>query len=99
MPGCSSTIADAVAADAPDVVRDLADESAPVFRRRQVAMDDMVAILEGLRSACPTVLSPVEMATADRAIDAGIEQFLVFRKLAGDARKRNPILAAIYKGG
>ena len=36
---------------------------------------------------------------ADAALDAAIEVFRFHRRLAGDARKRNPILAAIYKGG
>ena len=36
---------------------------------------------------------------ADAAIDEAIKVFRWYRRLAGDARKRNPILAALYKGG
>ena len=32
-------------------------------------------------------------------IDEAIAVFRWYRRLAGDARKRNPILAALYKGG
>ena len=42
--------------------------------------------------------SPVEQALADAALDAGIAVCRRYRRIAGDARKRNPILAFIYKG-
>ena len=38
------------------------------------------------------------MAALDAAIDAAIAVFKWHRRLAGDARKRNPLLAFIYKG-
>ena len=38
-------------------------------------------------------------APADAAIDEAVTVFKWYRRLAGDARKRNPILAALYKGG
>ena len=92
-------IARSVASDDPYFVKEFADWVAPQYRRRRVPMDDVVAIAEGLRAAVATLLSPEEQASADRAIDAGIEVLRWYRRLAGDARKRNPILWAIYKGG
>jgi hypothetical protein len=88
-----------VASGDPSFVAAFADQIAPVYRRRRVPMDDMIALLEGLRSATPAVLAPNEQLLADQAIDAGIREFREYRKLAGDARPRNRILAAIYKGG
>lgn len=79
-------------------LRELADQTAPVFRRRKVAMDDVVRLCEGLRAGVRAVLSEAEMAPADAALDAAVETFRWYRRLAGDARKRNRIIAAIYKG-
>jgi hypothetical protein len=44
------------------------------------------------------VLSADEMPPADAAIDEAIAVFRWYRRLAGDARKRNRILAALYRG-
>ncbi len=92
-------IASSVAADDVSFVREFADQVAPVYRRRRVSMDDLCLLLEGLRSAMTTVLAPAEQAVADRAIDAGIKVFRDYRRIAGDARRRNPILAMLYRGG
>ena len=88
-----------VAGNDPHWLKEFADHTATVYRRRGVAMDDMVRILEGLRSGARAVLSDAETVPADAAIDEGITVFRWYRRLAGDARKRNPILAALYKGG
>jgi hypothetical protein len=92
-------VAAAVAADDPSAVRAFADQVAPVYRRRRVPMDDLVALMEALRRACAGVLAPGELVVAGRAIDAAVEEFRWYRRLAGDARKRNRLLQAIYKGG
>jgi len=70
----------------------------PVYRRRRVPLDDLVTLGEGLRLAIATVLSPAEQAVADGAIDGATLVFRRMRRLGGDARRRNRILAAIYKG-
>lgn len=80
-------------------LKEFADMSAPVFRRRKVAMDDVVRILEGLRAGARGQLTEAETVPADAALDEAVAVFRWYRQLAGDARKRNPILAAIYKGG
>ncbi len=92
-------IARAVASADPGQAREWADWVAPVYRRRKVPMDDLVNLSEGLRSPLATILSPEEQVAADAALDQAIVTFRRYRGLAGDARKRNRILAAIYKGG
>ena len=87
-----------VAGDDPHWLHEFADQSATVFRRRRVPMDDLVAICEGLRAAIRSHLSAEELVPADAALDAAVAVYRDYRRLAGDARKRNRILAAIYKG-
>jgi hypothetical protein len=79
-------------------LREFADMTAPVFRRREVPMDDVVLLLEAIRSTVRGVLSAEETVPADAAIDEAVALLRDYRRIAGDARKRNPILAAIYKG-
>jgi hypothetical protein len=87
-----------VAADDPYFLEHFADQTSTVFRRRRVAMGDLMAMLEGMRSAARGVLSPAEQAAADRGIDAAIAVFDWHRQIAGDARTKNRILQALYKG-
>ena len=61
-------------------------------------MDDLVNLFESLRLASQAIFSPVEQVPADAALDAGIATCRRYRRIAGDARRRNPILAFIYKG-
>jgi hypothetical protein len=79
-------------------IRSFADWVAPVYRRRSVPMDDLIELSEGLRASAATVLAGPEIEALDAAIEAAIEQFRWNRRIAGDARKRNRILQAIYKG-
>lgn len=92
-------LAHSVAADDPTFMRSFADQVSPLLRRRRVSVDDAVKLLEGIRSASSAALGPEERVPADRAIDAGVAVFRDYRRIAGDARRRNPVLAAIYKGG
>lgn len=91
-------IALAVAADDTTPTREYADWTSPVYRRKRVPLDDLINLCEGLRAAMPSVLAPLEMPFADRAIDAAIEQYRWHRRLAGDARKKNRLLQLLYKG-
>ena len=79
--------------------RHYADMVSPLYRRRQVPLDDLIALCEGIRSALPGVLTPDELASADEALDEAIAVFKWHRRIAGDARKKNPILQFLYKGG
>jgi hypothetical protein len=75
-----------------------ADWVAPLYRRRRVPMDDLVHIAEGLRRGAAAVLAPDEARIGDEAIDEAIRVLRWNRRIAGDARKRNRLIAAIYKG-
>jgi hypothetical protein len=92
-------IALAVAAGDPSPAREYAHWTAPVYRRRRVPLDDLVALCEGLRAALPSVLAPTELPAAGEAIDAAIEVYRWHRRLAGDARRKNAFLQFLYKGG
>jgi hypothetical protein len=92
-------VARAVASADPGQVREWADWTAPVYRRRKVPMDDLVTLCEGLRASLPAVLSPEEQEPANAALDQAIKTFRWYRQIAGDARQRNRLLNALYRGG
>jgi hypothetical protein len=79
-------------------IREYAEWTAPHYRRRRIAMDDLIGLCEGLRASLPTVLAPTELPAADRGLDAAIKVYKWHRRIAGDARKRNALLQFLYKG-
>lgn len=79
-------------------LKEFADQAAPVFRRREVPMDDVCRILEGLRTGARSLLSDEEMAPADAALDEAISVYRWYRRLSGDARKKNRIIEKLYRG-
>ena len=91
-------IALSVAAGDPAPAREYADWTAPAYRRKRVPLDDVINLLEGLRSVLPSVVDGRADADADAAIDAAITVYRWNRRLAGDARKRNAFLLLLYKG-
>jgi hypothetical protein len=91
-------IAASIATGDQATIRSFADQAAPIYRRRSVPMDDLVRLAEGLRSASSTVLVGPELDALHATVDAAVERFRWNRRIAGDARKRNRILQAIYKG-
>ena len=97
--GFLERVARAIGSGSPAEVREWAEWVAPVFRRRHVPMDDLISLSQGVRVALAAVLSEEERVPADAALDEGIAVFRWHRGIAGDARKRNRLLAAIYKGG
>ena len=88
-----------VASNDPLPMREFADQVVPVYRRRKVSMDDLIKLAEGLRASADADLVGDEEAPMHAAIDAAIAVFKWHRRIAGDARKRNRLLQAIYKGG
>jgi hypothetical protein len=88
----------AIASGHPHAMATFADLVAVRYRKRKIAMDDVVTLCEGLRRAAAAVLDASAVPALDAAIDEAITVFRWHRRLAGDARKRNPILAFIYKG-
>lgn len=91
-------LARSVSSGDPKFTREWAEQVAILYRRRRVPMDDLVALAEGLRTASEAVLAPGERAFLDAGIDEAVRVFRWHRRIAGDARKRNPILRFIYKG-
>jgi hypothetical protein len=91
-------VALAVASGNPSPMREYAEWTSIVYRRKAFPMDDLIALCEGLRAAFPGVLAPGEQTAANAALDAAIEVYRWHRRLAGDARKRNRLLQLIYKG-
>ena len=61
-------------------------------------MDDVAALLEGLRVGARTVCTPAAGPSIDASIDASVAVLKWHRRLGGDARKRNAFIAFIYKG-
>lgn len=91
-------VALSVAAGDPEPAKDYADWTSPVYRRKQVPLDDLINLCEGLRHALPSVVDGTALADAEAAIDDAIAQYRWHRRLAGDARKKNAFLQFIYKG-
>ncbi|MEO7664604.1 MAG: hypothetical protein ABIV26_05705 [Candidatus Limnocylindrales bacterium] len=88
----------AIASGEADVLGEWAEMVAPRYRKRNVPMDDMIRLAEALDAAAEAVIHPAAAASARAATDAAVAVFRWHRRLAGDARKRNPILAFLYKG-
>ena len=88
----------AVASGDPHVMAQFADLVAVRYRKRKIKMDDVITLCEGLRRAAAAVVEPGSVAAVDAAIDEAIAVFAWHRRLAGDARKRHPLLSYIYKG-
>ena len=88
----------AVTSADPSVMGTWAEQLAPRYRKRGVPMDDLIGISEGLRLAAATVVTTDVVASIDAAIADAVAAFKWHRRLAGDARKRNPFIAFIYKG-
>ena len=88
----------AVGSGDPAAMATFADLVAVRYRKRKIAMDDVVTLCDGLRRAAAAVVQPGAQPAVDAALDAAIVVFRWHRRLAGDARKRHPLLAFIYKG-
>ncbi len=82
----------------PEFVRAWAEQVVPVYRRRQVPMDDLIRISEGLRLAAKGVVAPGERGPIDEAIDAAVKVFRRHHRIAGGGRRRNRLLELLYKG-
>ena len=89
---------DAMAVGSPEPARVFAEAIPPVYRRRKVPMDDLINLTDSIRDAIGNLLPASEMAPVEETAEAMNERFRWHRRLAGDARKRNRLLAAIYKG-
>jgi len=82
----------------PHAMATFADLVAVRYRKRKIQMDDLITLCNGLRRAAAAFVEPSAMPPIDAGLDEAIAVFKWHRRLAGDARKRNPFLAFIYKG-
>ena len=94
----TARLATAIAADDTSVMASWAETVAVRYRKRSVPMDDVIALCEGLRRSIRGVVEPAALPSADAALDVAIKAFRWHRRLAGDAHKRHPLVAFIYKG-
>jgi len=91
-------VAKSVASGDPIWTRDWTDWVAPVYRRRGVPMDDVAALMQGVRRSAAALLSDDERVPMNAAVDEAIAVLRYHRRFSGDARVRNPIVDALYKG-
>jgi len=94
----TTRLATAIASNDTRVMSGWAEQVAVRYRKRFVSMDDVIGLFEGLRLAARAAVTPSAVGSVDASIDAAIKVFRWHRRLAGDARKRHPLLAFIYKG-
>ena len=78
-------------------VTDYGEHIVPIYRRRDIRMNDYVTILGGLREAALSVLPGDDAGPTTQLIDRWIERVRHHRRLAGD-HKGNPIARFIWKG-
>jgi hypothetical protein len=91
-------VVDTLADGNPERARVFAEAVPPMYRRRKVPMDDVINLAESIRTAIGALLPVADVGLVDAAVEAMIDRFRWHRRIAGDARKRNRLLAAIYKG-
>lgn len=91
-------LATAVATGEPAPFAAWCNSTVPLFRRRGVPMDDLVRLLDVLDRVIAAAVPPESAASASNALAAAADRYRAHRRLGGDARKRNPIAAFIYKG-
>ncbi len=88
----------ALSSNDPHAMATFADLVAVRYRKRRISMGDVITLCEGLRRAAAAVVEPGSIPALDAAIDEAIAVFKWHGRLAGDARKKNPLLQFIYKG-
>ena len=91
-------LAESLASGSTSPLRLFTEHATPTWRRRRISMDDVTDLYEGLRLAVPALLPSDAAPLADAALCDGIAVLRWHRRLGGDRRKRNRILAALYKG-
>jgi hypothetical protein len=69
----------------------------PIYRRRRVPMKDVMALVEGLRHAAVTVLTPAENEVAEKLFAGWVERLRHHGRLAGDHRG-NSVVRFFWKG-
>ena len=88
----------AIAANDPHVLAHWAEMITVRYRKRRIPLDDLTTLTEALRRTAAQVVVPDAMGSVDACLDAAIAVYRWNRRLGGDARKRHPLLAMLYKG-
>jgi hypothetical protein len=78
-------------------VESYAEWLVPVYRRREVPMADVAAMLAGLRTAASTVLTPEERDVAATMFDKWVANLKFHQRLPGD-HKGNALIRFFWKG-
>jgi hypothetical protein len=78
-------------------VTDYGEHIVPIYRRRDIRMNDYVTILNGLREAALSVLPGEDAGPTTELMSSWIERVRHHRRLAGD-HPGNPIARFIWKG-
>jgi hypothetical protein len=87
-----------VAGDDAHWLKEFAEHSATVFRRRGVQMDDVIGLCEGIRTSARGILNDEEMAPATAGLDAAVAVLSWHRRISGDGHERNRLSETLYKG-
>ncbi len=74
------------------------EATVPMYRKRGVPVDDLVSVASAVRRLVRASVEPAAAPAVDRAVDGATAAYRRHRRLAGDARKRNPVAAFLYKG-
>jgi hypothetical protein len=69
----------------------------PIYRRREIPMNDFIAMLAGLRAACAAVLTPTDNEAARALFARWAEKLKHHGRLPGD-HKGNPVIRFFWKG-
>src|SRR6478735_6249556 len=69
----------------------------PVYRRREVPMRDVMALVRGLREASATVLTPAESEDAAPLFEAWLARLKFHQRLQGD-HPGNKVVRFFWKG-
>ena len=78
-------------------VTEYGEHIVPIYRRRDIRMNDYVTILGGLREAARSGLPGEDAGPATELIDRWIQRVRHHRRLPGD-HKGNPLARFIWKG-
>ena len=91
-------VVNSIAVNDPSPARVYAEAVPPMYRRRKVPMLDLVTLAQAVRDAVAGVLAAADMTPVDAAVEVMIERFRWHARIAGDGRRKNRLLQAIYKG-
>lgn len=70
----------------------------PTYRRRRVPQADLGALCAAIRETLAPDLTPDELGSAARALDAAAAVFRRNGRVGGDTHKRNALLKWLYRG-